>query len=273
MALPSDGSLDYRYKIASAKLTGPDGTVTPATVGLVGLHIIHKMPGANQFVWATFEHIDNDPDANGDKPSAPALPPNPNQKPYTTPNGPYTFFNEKCDPTQDKVYHCKTNVLPGDPCPSVGTPPPGCYPYSAPMQITRLTPVDSDANQVTGYAWSLLPADSVFNYYRLIDVQWPNAPSLVGPGSTVPLTPGDIRPADSTHIMANTTLKTYMQATNSCMDCHKSAAIAHPSRLTTATIAGRQVRRVKVLQPKAAASTAPSYASDYSFLFSTETVR
>ena len=269
VALPADGPLNYRYKTAIAQLTDPGGNVMQATIGLVGLHIIHKVPGANQFIWATFEQIDNDPDNNNGNPVAPTLPANPNQQPY----GQYTFFNKNCDPAQDKVYHCQANALPGTPCP-VGAPPtPGCYPYSAPMQITRLTPVDSTANAVTGYAWSLLPTASVFNYYRLVDVQWPNSPSPVAPSSTVPLTAGDITPADASHIMANTTMETYMQAKNSCMDCHQFAGIAQPSQHGTAIVGGRQVRRVLISRPNAAAAATPAYASDYSFVFSTETNR
>jgi hypothetical protein len=67
-------------------LTDPNGNTTQATVGLVGLHIIHKYPGAAQFVWATFEQIDNSPDDNnGGTATWPALPPNPNQKPSPGP--------------------------------------------------------------------------------------------------------------------------------------------------------------------------------------------
>ena len=59
--LPSDGSLNRRYKAAVAVLHEPDGSTREATVGLIGLHIIHKMPNGAQLVWATFEQADNDP--------------------------------------------------------------------------------------------------------------------------------------------------------------------------------------------------------------------
>lgn len=271
VALPADGSLNYRYKIAKAELAQPDGKTVSATVGLVGLHIIHKMPGANQFVWATFEQIDNNPDDNQGNPKPPVLPPNPNQKPLKSPDGRYTFYNDQCDPSKDIYYKCQPNLLPGDPCPPNEATQPGCFPYSAPTQITRVTPVNSEADSVTGYAWSLLPADSVFNYYRLIDVQWPNAPSPIPPGSSAPLSAGDIRPADATRIAANSTLETYQQTKNSCMDCHKYASIAHVSQETFLNVAGRETRRVNVIQQHA--ESLSNYASDYSFLFATETRR
>ncbi len=269
VALPADGSLNYRYKTSLAQYTLPGGETVQATMGLVGLHIIHKVPGANQFIWATFEQIDNDPDDNNGNPVAPTLPANPNRK--ASPG--YTFFNTSCNPQTDTYYHCVPNTLPGDACP-IGKPPtPGCFPYSAPMQITRITPVDSQANSVNGYAWSLQPADSVFNYYRLIDVQWPNSSSPVPPKSTVPLSTGDITPSSANRIVANTTLETYMQTKNSCMDCHQYASIAQPSRQSLVLRAGRYVRRVLIMGPnKAPAATGnPAYASDYSFVFPAET--
>jgi hypothetical protein len=266
VALPADGSLNYRYKTAIAQLTDPNGNVTQATVGLVGLHIIHKYPGAAQFVWATFEQIDNSPDDNnGGTPTWPMLPANANQKPSPG----YTFSNPSCTPSQDPVYQCQRNLQPTSPCPA--PPTPGCQPYTAPMQVTRLTPVESVANSVTGYVWGLLPAVSVFNYYRLIDVQWPNSPSPVPPQSLTPLSGGDIQPPDAMRIMANTALETYVQNSASCMDCHQNANIAQPSpSLSAAGV--RPVRRVVIAPRRAATATGP-YAADYSFIFLTETNR
>jgi hypothetical protein len=263
--LPADHSLDYRYKTAVAQIADPNGGFSQATVGLVGLHILHKVPGAPQFVWATFEQIDNSPDDAGSGYTPPVLPPNPNQKP-----GPgYTYFNPGCTPAGDPYYLCQHNQLPGTPCDAQGQPA-GCDPYTAPMQITRLVPTDSNAYTVTGYAWSLLPADSVYNYYRLINVQWPNSPTPVKPQSVTPLATGDITPSSKSGIVANTTLETFQQSQNACMDCHQLASIASPQNLTTILLAGGALH--KVLPRDLVGATAP-YASDYSFLFVSETVR
>lgn len=257
--LPADGSLNYRYKTAVALVTDPAGNQTQVTVGLVGLHIIRKVPGAPQFMWSSFEHIDNDPDDNSGNPSGPVLPPNPKQQPRPG----YTYFNPNCTPTNDPYYGCKPNALPGTPCP-IGSTPTGCDPYSAPMQITRLTPVDTIANQVTAWAWSLLPVGSVYNYYRLIDVQWPNQPTTVPPGAFAPLSTGDITPRDATRIMANTTLETYLQASRSCMDCHQAAPIK--SQASQRLIASS-------LPLEFAVDDTAEYASDYSFVFVANTTR
>ncbi len=261
--LPADHSLDYRYLTALATVTQPDGSTATETVGLVGLHIIHKVQGAQQFVWATFEQIDNDPDASAQTPyyTPPALPNNPNQKRSTAG---YTYFNPSCDPRTD-VYGCTQNQLPGTPCAS--PPQTGCDPYDAPMQITRVVPVDPIANGVTAYAWSLMPASSVFNYYRLINVQWPATSFYVKPGSKIPLSDGRITPSVSTGIVANTTMETFEQKTNTCTSCHTSAAVAQAKEKGLETIAGH--KQLEVLIPPVNAS--PQYASDYSFLFEAET--
>jgi len=240
----------------------PDGSRATETVGLVGLHIIHKVQGAQQFVWATFEQIDNDPDASAQTPyyTPPALPDNPNQKPSTG----YTYFNPSCDP-RTNVYGCRQNELPGTPCAS--PPQAGCDPYDAPMQITRVVPVDPTANGVTAYAWSLMPANSVFNYYRLINVQWPSRSFYVAPGSKIKLSDGAITPSASASIVANTTLETFEQTKNTCTSCHTSAAVAQSSEKGFETIAAH--KQLEVFIPPV--NAAPQYASDYSFLFEAET--
>jgi hypothetical protein len=264
--LPADHSLDYRYKTAVAQITDPKtGATVQVTVGLVGLHIIRKVQGAPQFVWSTFEQIDNSPDEAGGSYSAPVLPANPNRKAL----GSFTYFNPNCTTAGDPTYKCQHNALPGKPCDAKGQPA-GCYPYSAPMQITRLTPVDPTANSVTGYVWSLLPANSVYNYYRLISVQWPNSPAVVKAGATVPLPNGDITPSSKTSIVANTTLETYQQSKNACMDCHQSAPVATPKNLKMALMAGRTTTKI---EPRNLVKGSTSLATDYSFVFLSETKR
>jgi|GEM_PF-335652 len=273
--LPADHSLDYRYKTAIAEIVDPNsGAKRQVTVGLVGLHIIRKRWPRLPWIWATFEHIDNSPDeaANGGF-SPPALPANANQKPSPG----FTFFNPTCNPATDKAYKCVHNAPPTRCGP--GSPVGTCQPYNAPMQITRINPVGDPANQVTAYAWSLMPAASVFNYYRLINVQWPTQgigqpPKDIppGPGLTVPLYMGKPTPAGGaggpTQIVANTTLESFQQKTNSCMDCHVYAAIASPPAIQAAAAPGA-LRRLT----RAPANGQPQYASDYSFIFFSETKR
>jgi hypothetical protein len=263
--LPADHSLDYRYKTAIAEIQDPvTKTMRKVTVGLVGMHIARKRFPRHEWSWATFEHIDNSPDeAAGGGWSRPALPANANQKPGQG----FTFFNPRCNPAKD-AYRCVHNAPP-TPC-LLGSHQ--CQPYDAPMQITRLNQVGTTANQVTAYFWSLLPPKSVFNYYRLIDVQWPTKPGdPLPPGQTLPLPQGDPTPKGSaggvTQIVANSTLESFQQTSNACMDCHANyAQIASPQLLHGDANGLRRITR-------GTANTPAPYGSDYSFIFAGETKR
>lgn len=264
--LPADHSLDYRYKTALARIQDPKTkAMRDVTVGLVGLHIIRKTPGQLPWIWATFEQIDNTPDeAPNNGFSAPSFPANANQQPSPG----YTFFNPSCTPAKDPTYQCRHNAPPRA-CGKGGI----CMPFDAPMQITRIRPVDATANSVTAYAWSLMPPKSVFNYYRLIDVQYPSKdPSPPpGPGLRVPLTQGRPVPAGAAggpqQIVANTTLESFQQTSASCMDCHANFASIAQQKQLQATAPG-QLRQVTKLTGAAA-----PYASDYSFVFLAETTK
>ncbi|HEX5184713.1 MAG TPA: hypothetical protein VFW19_16375 [Allosphingosinicella sp.] len=266
--LPADHSLDYRYKTAIAQVRDPvTKTMRKVTVGLVGLHIIRKSIGRQQWVWATFEQIDNSPDEapNGGF-APPVLPPNPNQRPSPG----YTFFNPACTPQKDPTYRCQHN-RPPRPCGTVGIV---CDPYDKPMQITRLNPVADPANQVTALVWKMLPAKSVFNYYRLIGAQWPQDVTLIVPAQQrLPLPMGNQMPKGTAggtgQIVANTSLESFQQSAASCMDCHANFASIAPLRLK-ATIEANGLR--KVMKARGLQGLQP-YSSDYSFIFLAETKR
>ena len=112
-----------------AKSPGPN----PVTLGLVGLHIIHKTPTQGGFFWSTFEQVDND-------------------KVFFNPHGSKTTNTQ----TAKKPY---TELKPN------GTP------INKPVQIKRVnTPIPADP-ALNAYYQKLL-AGSVFAHYRLISTQW-----------------------------------------------------------------------------------------------------
>jgi hypothetical protein len=282
IVLPADGSLDYRFKTARALVTDPTtGVEREQTVGLVGLHIIRKMPGAAQLVWATFEQIDNVPDAaDTTKRVLPA-------------NGPeragevgYTFFNPTCSAATDP-YHCATNTPPGTAC-VAGKTLPGCHPITQPTQTTRLTKISLDVNEATADAWAAIrkhvtPGEptSVFNYYRLIDVVWPaqDIPP-VRPYAKIPLRDDNMMPILDTRFVANTTMETFVQQKESCMDCHVNAAIAQRPLDGSRSLSAATIRQIvkgqsaRPVSPDGGATPGPSlYAADFSFVFAAETKR
>jgi hypothetical protein len=156
-------------------------TCVKGTVGLVGLHITQKTPSRPQWTWATFEQIDNVP---------PAVPP------YS---GPLSFNNPNCP-----VAMCPPNM---------STEKNG-VPTGKPTQATRIVPIGDEAaaaNPMWRQALAAAVPNSPFQYYQLVDIQWPQTPSSQRPG-------GNPTPS----LLANTTMETYV-AESSCIRCHFTA--------------------------------------------------
>jgi hypothetical protein len=239
-----DPSLYPSFKTSKAIVKYPgDPTPHEVVVGLVGLHIIHKTALAQQFVWATFEHVGLDPTAAEVK-----------SKTYSPP---YVYFNRDCVPSTDH-YHCVPNTAPSS-----------SDPHNAPLQVERTYPISSgggdDIAGLNAAMWQLIGKsnpNSVFLNYQLVDVLWPNNNTQIPAASTVPLPQGDPQPIPSQRPVANTSLETYIQD-RTCLYCHMDAPIS-----------SAQARPVlRILKPRPAGSpsttttTTPTYASDYSFLF------
>ncbi len=184
-----------------------DGSKTPVTVGLVGFHVFIA---GGQGAWATFAQADNAPV----------------QKPATS--GTFNFFNPKC-------------TVPGtsNPCPyNVEDADPG--------QVVQITPNAALADKLNAYVHYILKQydpKSQWQYYNLVDVQWPTSPQplsgLKAPAK-VPLPDGS--PNVST--LVNAVEETFLQQPGtSCIGCHQYA--------TTAGVGINQ----------------PPYATSYSFMF------
>jgi hypothetical protein len=235
-----------RYKTSKAIVTYPGQKPKTVTVGLVGLHIIHKTPLGQQFIWATFEHKDNCPDKTqvGNKTFAAEK---------------YTYFNPSCDPNTDP-YQCVPNANP-----AVVNGGPKNNKYEWPIQVVRDVAIPTRANNnVAGlnqYAWAAIAAqnpDSVFLNYELVNTLWSNQNTTIQPGAHVPLFAGQLSPGPSQEPVASTVLETYVQSLT-CLACHASAAIAPLKDQST----------TKIYDPATAGqpSTATNpFAADYSFL-------
>ncbi|MEH6421088.1 cytochrome C [Pseudomonas sp. CGJS7] len=164
------------------------------TVGLVGLHIAHKTQGEPQWVWSTFEQVDNVP-TQGE----------PIDKAH------YNFYNKSCTT-------CKVNEPPPRPWNPNATNTP-------PSQIMReIALTDSTKKLNASFQAALLKnyPGTVWANYQLISTQWPT-------NATNPTDPTG-NPAPS--FLANTTLETYIQgkvpqASSSCMACHNNATMTN----------------------------------------------
>ncbi len=171
-----------------------------ADVGLVGLHIVYKSPTRPQWLWSTFEHVDNVPE------------------PLPEPNRSYTFNDGSGAAMKDGPDAAFRIPLPAGPA-GPGDPP-------TPYQVQRLQPITTEAADLNHVQQEKLKGlGSVWQNYKLVMAQWPvigmapdhdaNAvipnPSCAGPNASA---------------TANTTMETFFQAQPdcsfklTCMGCH-----------------------------------------------------
>lgn len=205
--LSAEEKASKRFHSVQAVVYTPASQVPPisekwelTTVGLVGLHVVHKTAGSPQWIWSTFEHVDNCP-TDG----IPADHPH------------YNFYRK------------------GDAAMPINTPPDRPWdpnaiePVGRRSQIVRLIPIDPPT-QTLNRRWqtalrAVNPA-SVWQYYQLVGTQWPAAPAK---GCDVASTaPANMSGAPAPQFLGNTTLESYIQGktsnvSSSCIECHLNA--------------------------------------------------
>jgi hypothetical protein len=120
------------------------------TVGLVGMHISHKTKSSPQWIWSTFEHVDNlqvnDMAAFG-----------PNAKDH--PQVP-SFSDPTCE-------YCPVNVVPEPNAQGLRK-----------TQVSRAVPIPKATQEYNRQIQAqLAELGSVLQYYELVNTQWPTDPS------------------------------------------------------------------------------------------------
>ncbi len=251
-----------KVKVAKSEPYKPGQTqpeMEEIEAGLVGMHISMRTESSPEWIWATFEQVDNvrqNKDAHGN---------------LSHPN----FYNPN-QPQPVNVLPPKNAVIdPATGSPVITTDSASASTWvesltKTPVQLARikvptqpgLNPLDAsitaEANALnTDVQQILQKAGSVFQYYELIGTQWPvhpNAPAFAGGEGSAPesiknKTPGDVVPVFN----INTTMETYFQkgqqpagpleqddrlsptappidstvvtGTESCVGCHYSSGI------------------------------------------------
>jgi hypothetical protein len=194
---PAQGDVLSRYHKIDAYVYTP-ASDTPAvkascerqTLGLVGFHVAHKTTSSPQWIWSTFEQVDN-------------LQPGPNAPPGLK----SSFFNPDCK-------NCPINRPPPKPWnPNVKT---------TPSQITRLIPIDDATKKLNSQWQGFLAAvnpKSVWQFYELVSTQWPTNPTRSPTGDPAPqfLANATIE----TYIQGKTP-----NTSSSCIMCHNNATTA-----------------------------------------------
>lgn len=134
-----------RYFTAQAQVANEDGTFSTQDVGMIGMHISTKTVSAPQWIWTTFEHVDN-------------LETNPLEEVNGKPLRP-SFYDTDC-PT------CPVNALPAD------------VNGKKKNQIQRMLPIPMSNQALNQQVRQLLAsAGSKLQYYQQIGTQWPTQPT------------------------------------------------------------------------------------------------
>jgi hypothetical protein len=178
----------------------PNLTCTETTVGLVGIHIVQKTPSRPQWIWSTFEQIDNVPGV-----SEGPFTYNNNGAPMTVTSNP----NGWPPPEKPTVFNVERLTPP--------TIPPTVPPCKGACAINQST-----ATTNKQYQAALQAKGGPWQYYQLVMTQWPKTPSQ----PALPGTPANTFPGTgATSAFANVALETFDQTNirNGCMNCHTTA--------------------------------------------------
>jgi hypothetical protein len=183
----------------------PDPTCTPITVGLVGLHIVQKTPSRPQWIWSTFEQIDNVPGGTSSGPFA------------------YNSGNAKAMPNSNPL------SFP----PTLGEPIPAVHLFN----VQRLTPIHPSTIAINAkYQGALQGKGGPWQFYQLVMTQWPLVPSQ----PSQPGTPNNTFPGlnNSSSAFANVALETFDQTNirTGCMSCHTQTSTTNPSECSATKI-------------------------------------
>jgi hypothetical protein len=205
----------------------PASCTGPVTMGLVGLHIAHKTASFPQWIWATFEQIDNAPDRAGSPPKS------------------WSFSSQNCPGCAlNQQPACPHNLGSGNSqiCDWQPTMQHVNASLAAPTQVVRDTSISSDPpgpliNTDAQQKLRNVNPKSVWQFYQLVDAQWPLTPCGSVAACTSGQTPiqcklGVVSCAAAQPIpplLSNTTMETYFQSLNpnpqlaaegTCLGCH-----------------------------------------------------
>jgi hypothetical protein len=217
-------NLRSRYYIKKAWVLDPasepsNPKCTQRDMGLVGLHIVSKTPTRPQWIWSTFEQIDNVPAVTGATP---------------TTNTVFNLNDGKGGAMPDNDPYClPQNTGCGNPSPPA--PMPADASQAQRFNVTRGQTIGTapDNTPATNSAYQKLLAqaapNSPWQYYQLVMTQWPTPGNMPkNPGRPDFTIPGSKKTTPVLSSFANVTMETFDQTniTSGCMNCHNITA--HP---------------------------------------------
>ncbi len=179
-----------RFHVSTILVLNPNGSCEKTEVALVGLHIAHKTSQAPQWVWSTFEHVDNAPTTGQGARTA------------------YNFNNPECAPAECPIN--RSMPKPWDPTKK-----------ATPTQVVRIKAIPDSLAELNTKMQALLRSvddQSVWANYELVGTQRPRRPDAID----------DPIGAPWPRFLENTTMETFIQGSapptaSSCTGCHNRA--------------------------------------------------
>jgi hypothetical protein len=175
-------SADRYYRTDALAVDPVTGGCDKRSFVLIGFHIAQKTPRRPQWIWSTFEHVDN-------------ITVGPDAPPGTQPS-----LN---NPNEEQRLGAVPDIVDR-------THPP--QPDPRPVQVVFERPANeiSPQTKITNTKWQGSPElrNSVWRFYQLIKTQWPVNPSANEIGNPFPASR-----------VANMAMETYIQR-STCITCH-----------------------------------------------------
>lgn len=207
----NDRDIEHRYYVINENVFDPvSGECKIMKLGLVGFHIAQKVDDFSQWVWSSFEQIDNVPNDNGGNVANTF-----DNGTDTPPTGIQGFANKP----GDTIYSNKSDRVP--------------------VQVNRLNPIPTtpsgNSTVDINAKYQALVAGTWMQYYELVITQWPtDDTSFKLAGTNRATYPTDCGQAFPVSGCVNITMETYFQSLedaapaapfatsggNSCMGCH-----------------------------------------------------
>jgi hypothetical protein len=183
--------IDNKIQFHKRKAWVPTSTSTckNVEVGLVGLHIAQKTHRRPFWIWSTFEHVNNAPDA-GSQCGAKC--------------GPFIF--NKLD--QQKMPSAPERNPPFSPAANI-------YNVERAWHLVNVRTQDMNAKY-----WKELGANSKWAKYELVMTNWTFKPTTPGNAGEIANT---FPTAEVNSAYANTAMETFFQNKMSCLACHVNA--------------------------------------------------
>ena len=223
--------------VSPASPTNPN--CATVNVGLIGMHIATRTPTQAEWIWTTFEHVNNDPPCS----SLTTPPPLGGSWSFyqTGCSGNYCTLNTYFNPCSGDSATCGSNDGAQDFCPA-------CTQAGIPTQVCAVNPTGGDTSgtipALNTSVWGLAPAGSLMKNYKLVGTEWTLGGSTTGTieGST---------------LLANSVAETYVQSTDSCFSCHRSTFKSYPPASATSTSSADFSHLFDALDPSTANACNP----------------